>query len=61
MRILVLALMLAAAAETPVVNFIDIAAQSGLTVANTLSESAHLRKASIAQQAQRALRDLGIG
>jgi len=35
MRLLVLTLLFAAAVETPRVNFIDIAAQSGLTVANT--------------------------
>ncbi len=35
MRLLILVLMFAAASDTPGVNFIDVAAQSGLTVANT--------------------------
>ena len=35
MRFFLLVAMLAAAAETPTVQFIDIAAKSGLTVANT--------------------------
>ncbi len=41
MRLLFLLALAAAAAESPTINFVDIAAKSGLTVANTWGNEAH--------------------